>query len=254
MPQTSPSPWISESKCETTLKGRTIAYTLKRSPRAKHVRLEVRRETGLTVVIPRSYNVARLSSLLEAKWRWISVKLAQWAAAQPLSEELKNGGTIPYLGEELKVVIERDCGSSAAVKLQKNKLLVSSARASGELNSLLERWYRRQAEKLMKERASELSSKFGLTYNRLFIRGQRTRWGSCSRKGNLSFNWKLLMAPEWVIDYVVIHELTHLDEMNHRKRFWELVAQRCPRWREHKKWLKEHQAEFAARLSPPKRN
>jgi predicted metal-dependent hydrolase len=79
-------------------------------------------------------------------------------------------------------------------------------------------------------------------------RGQKTRWRSCSQKGNLSFNWKLIMMPEPVIDYVIVHELAHLKEMNHTKRFWELVGKHCLEWRYHRKWLKDHGVEFAATL------
>ncbi len=102
--------------------------------------------------------------------------------------------------------------------------------------------------KLVEEKIDKLSAHLGVRYNRLVIRGQKTRWGSCSRKSNLSFNWKLIMAPEPVINYVIIHELAHLKEMNHTKRFWELVAQYCPRWREHKKWLNDHTAELGTKL------
>jgi predicted metal-dependent hydrolase len=91
----------------------------------------------------------------------------------------------------------------------------------------------------------------GISYQRIAIRGQKTRWGSCSRKKNLSFNWKLIMAPGSVVEYVIIHELLHLKEMNHSKRFWELVARYCPGWRENKKWLKQHEADLTSKLCAP---
>jgi hypothetical protein len=147
------------------------------------------------------------------------------------------------------VVTEENRGKADSVKLEQNRLVVTFGSASRRLNSLLEQWYRMQAAKLIKERANKLSAQLELTYNQLIIRGQKTRWGSCSHKGNLSFNWKLIMAPEPIIDYVIIHELVHLKEMNHTKKFWELVAKHCPQWREHRKWLREHETELAAKLS-----
>ncbi|MBI5209059.1 MAG: M48 family metallopeptidase [Elusimicrobia bacterium] len=84
------------------------------------------------------------------------------------------------------------------------------------------------------------SDKIGVRYRRVFIRNQRTRWGSCSRQGNLNFNCRLLGAPPEVLDYVIIHELMHLVEMNHSKRFWSRVADWCPDYRLHKKWLREN--------------
>ena len=237
-------------KGEITLNGQTISYLVKRSARAKQVRLEVRRETGLTVVTPNSYKIGQLADLLEAKRSWILRQLAVYREVQlPYAKrELKSGDTIPYLGRNLEVVKRRSHRNSDSIKLERNTLVLSLRTASSRLNVVLERWYRMQAAKLIKERVDRLAAQLGLAYNRLIIRGQKTRWGSCSHKGNLSFNWKLMMAPEPVIDYVIIHELVHLKEMNHTKRFWELVAEHCPGWREQRKWLKDHDAGLAVKL------
>lgn len=236
------------------LDGQTVSYTIKRSPRAKHIRLEVKRGTGLTVVLPKSYDVERLPDLLGASCGWILGKLAKYREAEPLpaGENLKSGDAIPYLGRELELVVRQNSSRADSLKLEWDRLVVSLGSASRGLNVVLEQWYRIQAAKLMRKKADELTARLGLSYKRLTIRGQRTRWGSCSHKGNLSFNWKLMMAPEPVIDYVIVHEIIHLKEMNHTKRFWKLVAENCPRWREHRKWLKEHEAELATRLSPIK--
>ena len=149
----------------------------------------------------------------------------------------------------MEIVTCQSRRNADSVKLERNTLIVSLRARNSRLDLVLEQWYRMQAAKLIKKRADNLSTELGLTYNRLIIRGQKTRWGSCSNKGNLSFNWRLIMAPESVIDYVIIHEITHLKEMNHTKRFWQLVGRRCPQWREHKKWLKYHGTELAAKLS-----
>jgi len=236
---------------KTTINGQTISYIIKRSARAKHARLEVRQETGLAVVIPSSYKIKHLPALLESKGNWILNKLTKYGQAQSLFDEreTKSGDTIPYLGRNLEVVKRQNRKNANSIKLEGNRLVVTIGSASSKLNLVLEQWYRMQATKLINERADELSARLGFTYNRIIIRGQKTRWGSCSHKGTLSFNWKLIMAPEPVIDYVIIHELTHLKEMNHTKRFWELVAEHCPRWREHKIWFKDHGTELAGKLS-----
>ena len=234
---------------KATLDDQTVSYAVKRSSRAKHARLEVRVETGLTVVIPSSYNINDIPDLLRKKGRWILDKLAKYASGQPITKgkELKSGYFIPYLGRHLKVVTRYDPGTVNCVKLENNRLLVDLNSRNGRLNLVLEWWYRQQAEKLIKERADELCPRLGVAYNRLTVRGAKTRWGSCSQKGNLNFNWKLMMAPEPVIDYVIIHELAHLKEMNHSKNFWKLVAEHCPKWRTHRKWLKSHEAELTAK-------
>ncbi len=235
---------------KTTLEGQPVSYTVKRSFRARCVRLEVRRETGLTIIIPRFYELAQLPDLLREKRQWILGTLAKYDQVKLLSadREVKSGDIIPYLGQELEVVKHQNYGKSDSVKMEQNRLIVTLKSANSRLNQVLEWWYRRQAETLIRDKIEESCARLGVTYGRLTIRGQRTRWGSCSQKGNLNFNWKLMMAPEAVISYVVIHELTHLKEMNHTKKFWKLVADRCPDWRKHRRWLKEHEAELAAIL------
>ena len=234
-----------------SLDGQSISYVIKRSAKARYIRLEVRSATGLTVVIPNSCSITQISDLLQAKRGWILSNLARYSQSRlpATGKELKSGDTIPYLGRDLEVVTRQNHGNADSAKLERNRLIVSLGAKNGKLDLVLEQWYRMQAAQLIRERAGRVSARFGLSYNRLIIRGQKSRWGSCSSKGNLSFNWKLTMAPEPVIDYVIIHELLHLKEMNHTKRFWQLVAEHCPRWREHKKWLKDHAAELAAKLS-----
>jgi len=240
---------------EITLSGQTISYIVKRSTRAKHVRLEVRPENGLMVVVPQRYGIRQLPGVLKAKREWILSTLAGYREVHPLDsgKELSSDKTIPYLGRDVELVTRESPGNTESVWLERGRLVVSLRPASGSFNFVLERWYRMRARRLIKKRADELSARLGVPYGRLVIRGQRTRWGSCSAKGNLSINWRLMMAPEPVIDYVIIHELAHLKEMNHSRRFWQLVAEHCPRWREHRRWLKDHEAVLAAWISPQKR-
>jgi predicted metal-dependent hydrolase len=234
-------------KHEASINGQTITYTVRRSLRAKRIRLEVRLQTGLTVVVPHSYNIGQLPKLLKSKERWISSNLARCSHFQSISakRELRIGDAIPYLGRDLKLVKQENHSGVDSITLKGDMLTVSPELfKDGILELALEQWYRTEAVKLISERIDKLSFQMGISYKRIVIRGQKTRWGSCSRKKNLSFNWKLIMAPEPVIDYVIIHELSHMKEMNHSKRFWELVAQSCPGWREHKKWLKQHEADL----------
>ncbi|MBI4677731.1 MAG: M48 family metallopeptidase [Elusimicrobia bacterium] len=110
---------------------------------------------------------------------------------------------------------------------------------------------RRAGDRLRQVLAQRLafwSDKMGVRYRRVFIKNQRTRWGSCSKKGNLNFNRRLLWAPPEVLDYVIVHELGHLVEMNHSKRFWALVADWCPDYRKHKDWLRENSRDLGRAL------
>ena len=105
---------------------------------------------------------------------------------------------------------------------------------------------RRAARELVTMLAEEEAQELGVEYKRIEIRDQRTRWGSCSTRGTLSFNWRLVLAPFDVLDYVVVHELCHLREPNHSSRFWRLVEARRPDWRTHRDWLHQHGPELLA--------
>lgn len=233
-------------KGEVTLKGHKAAYLLKRSPRAKNVRLEIRPVSGLTVIIPRQYDPKRLPALLQQKADWILSRLAKCLQVRA-APDIENGDSIPFLGRDLTLRVSPTIDDFTTIRLDGDDLLVKLA-PSHDLNLLLPRWYHREAAGVIERLADSFSKSIGVSYQRLTIRGQRSRWGSCSAKRNLNFNWKLMMAPAAVLDYVIIHELCHLKEMNHRKAFWALVAQFSPKWREHKKWLKDHQAELSARF------
>lgn len=104
----------------------------------------------------------------------------------------------------------------------------------------LEAPYRQAAKEYIPKRVAFFANELGVTYGTVTIRDQKTRWGSCSSKGNLSFNWRLILAPPKVLDYVVVHELCHRKEMNHSSRFWTLVESIMPDYRDHRKWLKEN--------------
>ncbi len=105
---------------------------------------------------------------------------------------------------------------------------------------------RRAVHELAAMVADQEAPALGVVYERIQVRDQRTRWGSCSSRGTLSFNWRLALAPHEVLDYVVVHELCHLREANHSRSFWSLVETRRPAWREQRRWLREHGAELLA--------
>ncbi len=107
---------------------------------------------------------------------------------------------------------------------------------------------REEARALFPLRAAHYAPLLGVEYGRVTVRGQHSRWGSCSARGSLSFNYLLLLAPPEVLDYVVVHELCHRREMNHSPRFWALVESQVPDWRERRAWLREHGQALMARL------
>lgn len=106
-------------------------------------------------------------------------------------------------------------------------------------NPELEKLYREKARERLTERMAYFAALMGVSYNRIAIRSSRTRWGSCSVRGNLSFHWKLILMPPQILDYVVVHELAHRKEMNHSRRFWDQVEQVLPDYKQRRTWLKE---------------
>jgi predicted metal-dependent hydrolase len=142
--------------------------------------------------------------------------------------------TVPYLGERLALLPQP---GRSRVHRRHDTLLVPSGR--GRLPAL-ERFYRRAARVEIGARLDRACEISGNAYTSLTIRNQRTRWASCSQAGVMSFNWRLLLAPEPVLDYVVWHEVCHLEIMDHSPRFWALVSRFCPDHREHRRWLRRH--------------
>lgn len=149
---------------------------------------------------------------------------------------------IPFQGGHLRVRIEQGCsdGRSAIRSDGDGLVLVRSLDDPRPPYGILEDWYRERAREVLTERARHWSQLIGVRYRRISVKDQRTLWGSCSKSGNLNFNWRLIMAPLAVLDYLVIHELSHLREMNHSKRFWRLVSTCCPDHKTPRRWLREH--------------
>jgi predicted metal-dependent hydrolase len=143
---------------------------------------------------------------------------------------------VPYLGAELTLVPQR--GRTRAHR-RGDQLLVPMG---PEGDAALERWYRRQARAEIGARLDAATARWGTPYHGLTIRSQKTRWASCSSRGHMSFNWRLLLAPEAVLDYVIEHEVCHLERMDHSPRFWALLESRVPDWSEHARWLRRYGA------------
>ena len=142
--------------------------------------------------------------------------------------------------------LKRSAGARVALKLAGEECLLTLNDPEDEeqVRAALKRALSRRALERVRERLGFYAPRLGVEFNRVAIRDQSSRWGSCSAKHNLNFNWKLIMAPPEVLDYVVIHELCHLIEFNHSPRFWRLVEGQMPEYECWKKWLKEHGREL----------
>lgn len=232
-----------ELKDSIILNGCLVPYTIRRSNRAKHLRLQVCLDScTLEVVAPGAFNLAGLKVILLEKKEWILKKLEaaqRLAAARQANQAL--GHSIFYRGRQYLVEARVESGSTGKVEVEEDRLLVVVPPGlEGNVAAVLERWLRQMARLLVNQRIRVMNEKFKLPFNRVFIKGQKTRWGSCSQQKNLNFNWRLVMAPLPVLDYIVAHELAHLVEMNHSKKFWDLVELIYPNYKVQKAWLKKN--------------
>ena len=189
-------------------------YTIIRR-RVKHARISINPASEVRIVIPLYYRQRDLEKLLEEKEKWIAKQLAHFAKERENIIALKPG-EILFFGEIRKV----DFDTSSALRLK--------------------RWYMEQANEYFSKRITEIAFHYGFTFNKMTVRGQKTRWGSCSRKKNISLNWKLMKAPPFIIDYLIIHELTHTQIFNHSKAFWAKVSGIMPDYKKAEAWLKKH--------------
>ncbi len=226
----------------------TITYRHRVSRRARRLRFEVRPGNGLEVTTPPGVSVARIEAVMREKTDWITKMLVRYAQP-PLSvveTPLQSGALLPFAGGQLRLElnISHPGRRKAAVMEEGTLRLFLDSMSPDTVRAAIERWYRRQAHPVFAERATHWNAQFGYNYGRIAIRDQKSRWGSCSRQGNLNFNWRLLLAPLAVLDYIVIHELAHLKEGNHSPRFWALVAEQCPNYRDQRAWLRQHGPEL----------
>ena len=197
---------------------------------------------GVEVVVPRRMALRHVEPFVAEKQRWIERTLQRYEAARrevPVAD-LADGGSVPYLGEQLELVVRVEPGRTRPhVARRGDRLVVKVARGDrAAVEDALERWYRKQARAEIADRLDYATARAGTDWTRLSIRGQRTRWASCSQDGAMSFNWRLLLAPVEILDYVVEHEVAHLEVLDHSRRFWKLLGSRCPDYREHERWLK----------------
>jgi predicted metal-dependent hydrolase len=210
-----------------------IPYTVRRSTRARRVRVNVRADARVEVILPARAPERSAAAAVSELRPWILRRLAEAHGA--LEHVARRGAAVPYLGATLQL---RPVAGRQRVHREGERLLVPD----GDPRPALERWYRRRARLEVAPRLDRASALAGTPYRDLTIRAQRTRWASCSASGRMSFNWRLLLAPESVLDYVVWHEVCHLQVLDHSPRFWALLEHYSPHYRQDRDWLRRHGA------------
>ena len=214
---------------------REVPMTVRRSPRAKQILLRIDAASGgVVLVLPRRASLAEGLRFAQSKGRWVARRLE----SLPPTVRFTDGAMIPILGRMREVIWSP--GASRRIDLAGG--WIESGGPSETLADRIEAWLRRLARAEIETRAGEMALRIGAKLGRVAIRDTSSRWGSCSSAGNLNFSWRLVLAPEWVLDYVVAHEVAHLKQMNHGKRFWRLVDGLVGDPEEARAWLRANGA------------
>lgn len=209
--------------------------TLRRSARARRFSLSVSRIDGaVRVSAPARASDAEIGRFLDAHAEWLS----RMVEAAPEAEIFGLGESFPYLGR----LVLATPASGRGVRLSDcgGRLLIGGGGAS--IGARVEAWLREEARRELVAAARGYAEALDRPISRITLRDTRSRWGSCSARGALSFSWRLVMAPRAVLDYVAAHEAAHLVEMNHSSRFWAVVERLRPTWRTERDWLRRHGA------------
>ncbi len=203
------------------LERQKLDYKLRYSNRAKYLRLQISSGNELELVLPKGYELKEAENFLLKKADWINKHLRTAVKKEP---------QFLLFGSEIKVTQEYELlVKKHKIIYKRNEIkIVSPAGSKIKTTALYESWLKHQAKIYIPKRVKELAAEHKFYPRKISIRGQKTRWGSCSAKGNLNFNFKLMRYKKEIIDYVIIHELCHLKQMNHSPKFWELGSKFLP--------------------------
>lgn len=238
------------------LHGDAVAYVLYRVPRRRHVHIVVGDEGRLEVRAPWRFSRTEAEAALHGNAAWVVARLRHAQRDAACRAPLQSGARLPLLDEQLRLEVagERQlelallvgrAGTSRVTRHGNTLRVHLPPEGCVDVRALVMTWYREEARRYLPVRLAALAGRVGVRYRSVAIRAQRTRWGSCSGSGLISLNWRLLLVPSTLVDYVLVHELCHVRHMNHSPAFWEMVACTVPDFRERRRRLRELQARLA---------
>ncbi|MCX2969484.1 MULTISPECIES: M48 family metallopeptidase [Streptomyces] len=220
----------------------TLIIQVRESTRVRGMRLVMSPRRPAELIVPEKTSSTDVSRFLQQKHKWVAEKhaLIQSFRARPAELDLEQPSVVWLLGRPRQ--IQHAPTSRTSVRPDGQRLMVGGNPA--EAAAAIERWYRRKSRQHAQDLLERHAKRLGLEFRNITIRDQQTRWGSCSASRNLSFSWRLIMAPPEVFDYVAVHELCHLREPNHSKAFWRLLDVAQPTWPDAAEWLRRHGQEL----------
>jgi predicted metal-dependent hydrolase len=213
--------------------GKSVPLLFMRHPRARRYVLRLRPDGTARVTVPRGGSEVMARQFAEKNADWLRQQMQRVATRTAGKTAWPVGTEIFYRGE-LVTIADGPHGISFAEQT------LHVAPAGLDCRPAIERHLRRIAAVELPPRVFHFAQQHGLSVQRVTVRDQKSRWGSCSRRGTVSLNWRLIQTPAFVTDYIILHELMHLRQMNHSRKFWQEVEQVCPEFRVAEKWLKTH--------------
>lgn len=212
-------------------------YEIKYSNR-KTLNITVERDRKIIVRAPVNLSLERIESIVESKKQWIREKLnhAQKYPAIPETKEFISGETLMYLGKNYQILVVDE----AIEGIEFNQRFRISKANQTKANELFKKWYLKQALNKIEPLAKDYAKSLGVEYNGCKTSEMRYRWGSCTPNNNIIFNWRIIKAPMFVVNYLVAHELVHLIESNHTPKFWNILSIQVPAYQKAKDWLKKN--------------
>jgi predicted metal-dependent hydrolase len=214
----------------------SVTVVFVRNPRARRYILRVDPAAAVRVTLPTRGSQTEAWNFVRRKTAWIKERIEQHLAHPPQPRAWVHGTELLFRGDIVQLVI-RNNHSSKTLEFANQQVDVAS---EADVRVAVERHLWNLARRELTARTAELARQHSLMVNRITIRNQRSRWGSCSRHGTISLNWRLIQAPAYIRDYIILHELMHLREHNHSCRFWKQVETVCPDYEVAEKWLKQH--------------
>lgn len=223
-----------------------IEYTIRYKPNIKNVTIYIDHNEGVKIIAPTGTKQDLLKDILHKKSRWIIKKQKEIDDIKKLSpsKEFRSGEEFPYMGRNYPLEIDHsDPTSRAGLKFRQGVFRATLPKNLGPkeremlLRQLFKDWYISRGQEKIKERVEHYCPILKVTPTKVLLKDQKTLWGSCTKKGTININWRIIMAPPAVIDYLVVHELAHLKHPNHSDDFWHLVQLALPDYRERRKWL-----------------
>lgn len=216
-----------------------FTVNIKKSARRKTMALKVT-HNGVSIHIPSHLPLKIAKQFISQKTDWIKLKLEQQATHRPIEKQYCEGEILLFLGERCTLRLQQQETALTVKKIASDIHISGRLNRSSEtsLKKVLIHWYKQQAEYYLKSQTQVLAKKTGLIPRSTTVKTYKARWGSCKITGEIQFNWKLMLAPPAVVDYVIVHELCHLTHHNHSAAFWQLVAYHYPEFKQARQWLK----------------